>query len=231
MKKEEIYFNDWRRWLFGDTPPEFMLEVLIRTVVIYMVLLLVLRLLGKRMSGQLTITETAVMVTLGAIVSPAMQLPDRGVTLGIVALICALLFQRGINLWGFESPKFERLSQGTSSLVVKDGLIQLNEMERIRFSKQELFATLRSKQIFNLGQVERAYLEGCGLLSVFKSDTDRPGLSLIPPGDEALCNQQQSLRSEGYACTNCGYAAAAASEPAACSNCGSSNFSPAVFNL
>ncbi|RXF71228.1 DUF421 domain-containing protein [Arcticibacter tournemirensis] len=231
MKKEEIFITDWKRILFGDTPAEFMLEVFIRTLVIYLVLLTIARLLGKRMGGQLTLTETAVMVTLGAIVSPAMQLPDRGIAMGIVALTCALAFQRGVNLWGFESPEFEKISQGTSSAVVKDGLIMLHEMESIRLSKQELFALLRSKQVYNLGKVERAYFEACGLLSVYTLEEEKPGLSLIPPGDEELCKIQQSHQSEKFACNNCGYTLRSQHQPAKCSHCDNANFSPAVLNL
>ncbi len=181
MKKEEIVITDWKRILFGDAPVEFMLEVFIRTLIIYLVLLTVARLLGKRMGGQLTITETSVMVTLGAIVAPAMQLPDRGIMMGILALTCALAFQRGVNLWGFESPKFEKVSQGSSSAVIKDGVIMLKEMSSVRLSRQELFALLRRKNIYNLGKVERAYLEACGLISIYIRSEEQPGLSTIPP--------------------------------------------------
>ena len=97
MKKEEIKPWDWQRIFLGEAPAEFLLEVLIRTIVIYLVLLVVLRLLGKRMDGQLTLTEMAVMITLGAIVSVPMQIPDRGILMGVVALVCALIFQRGWN--------------------------------------------------------------------------------------------------------------------------------------
>jgi hypothetical protein len=66
MKKYEIHLADWQRMLFGQSPPVFLLEVLIRTIIIYVFLLFVLRWLGKRMSGQLTILEMAVMLTLGS---------------------------------------------------------------------------------------------------------------------------------------------------------------------
>lgn len=112
MKKEEIYFWDIKRWLFGHAPPEFMIEVFIRTILIYLFLLLVVRLLGKRMAGQMTLSELAVMLTLGALVSPVMQLPDRGILFGVLVLICALIFQRGLNLWAFKNEKVEHVTQG-----------------------------------------------------------------------------------------------------------------------
>lgn len=232
MKKEEIFITDWKRILFGDAPFEFMLEIFFRTCIIYIVLLIVARLLGKRMSGQLTLTETAVMVTLGAIVSPAMQLPDRGVLMGVIALVCTLIFQRGINLWGFKNPKFEKLSQGQSSLLVKDGVMIPGEMRKIRMTKQELFASLRSSNIYNLGKVERVYMEGCGILSIFTREDEKPGLSMIPPRDEDLCKVQQEKTSDGQiSCMNCGFTISSAGDPEKCPNCENKSFSPAVLSL
>lgn len=82
MKSEQIPIEDWQRILFGNNPPEFMLEVFIRSVIILFTFLVTARLLGKRMNGQLTLTEMAVMVSLGVVISPIMQLPDRGIFRG-----------------------------------------------------------------------------------------------------------------------------------------------------
>src|SRR5438874_3764069 len=100
MKKDEIHLEDIKRILFGQAPPEFLLETFIRTLIIYIVLLLVIRWLGKRMSGQLTIMEMTVMLTLGAIVAVPMQMPDRGLLQGILILLCVAGLQRGVSLLG-----------------------------------------------------------------------------------------------------------------------------------
>src|SRR5947208_2521597 len=105
MKKEQIHLGDIKRWLFGQTPPEFMIEVAIRSFLIFLILLIVMRLMGKRMAGQITFSELAVVITLGAIVSPVMQLPDKGILFGITVLAVALFFQRGLNLLAFKNEK------------------------------------------------------------------------------------------------------------------------------
>ena len=64
MKPEEIKLEDWQRILFGNITPLFLAEVFIRTLIMYLVLLTVVRWLGKRMSGQLTIIEMTMMITL-----------------------------------------------------------------------------------------------------------------------------------------------------------------------
>jgi uncharacterized membrane protein YcaP (DUF421 family) len=121
MKKENIHLGDLGCILFGEAPPFFLLEVFIRTLIIYVFLLYTLRWLGKRMSGQLTIMELSVMLTLGAIVSASMQIPDHGILEGVLLLLCALGFQRGISYLGVLSSEFEKLTQGKAGMLIKDG--------------------------------------------------------------------------------------------------------------
>jgi uncharacterized membrane protein YcaP (DUF421 family) len=229
MKKEEIHLGDLNRWLFGQTPPEFMIEVFFRTIFIYLVLLFVVQLMGKRMSGQITLSETAVMITLGAIVSPVMQLPDRGILFGIVVLLSALAFQRGITLWGFKSEKAEHRTQGTMSVLIKDGVFDLAEMEKARLTRQQVFAMLREKNIQNLGQVKRAYLEACGIFAVFETQETRAGLPLYPAIDKSILGLQKESGDSIMACCKCGHVQEAVEKDTRCGVCNSTEWSKAYI--
>ena len=229
MKKEEIHFGDIERLLFGQAPPEFMLEVFIRTILVYLFLLLIVRLLGKRMAAQMTINELAVMLTLGAIVSPAMQLPDKGILFGILVLICVLLFQRGLNLLEFKNVKVEKTTQGDMSLLVKDGILNVEELEKTKVTRQQLYAMLREKQILNLAKVERAYLEACGLLSVFENSEGKAGLSIFPPSDKGILTIQQELDSNNMACCNCGHVQKIDNKNSTCEVCHTTEWSKAYL--
>ncbi len=186
MDKQDIHIDDIKRILLGQAPPEFLLETFLRTLVVYLFLLLIVRWLGKRMAGQLTITEMSVMLTLGAIVAPAMQMPDRGILLTIFILFGVLLFQRGLNWLSFKSDKIERLTQGTVTLLAEDGKLKVDAMRKVRITQQELFESLREAKIYNLGAVDVIYLEACGVFSVFKFSDKRPGLPLYPPNDKKI---------------------------------------------
>jgi uncharacterized membrane protein YcaP (DUF421 family) len=135
MKKEGIQLWDIKRILFGQAPPEFLLEVFIRTLIVYLSAMVIMRWLGKRMNGQLTITEFAIMITMGAIISVPMQLPDHGLAQGIVVLLCTILFLQGVNWWSIKKKKFERLTQGDLCILVKDGVLQMEQLENTRISK------------------------------------------------------------------------------------------------
>jgi uncharacterized membrane protein YcaP (DUF421 family) len=224
MKKEDIHLEDVARILFGEAPPIFLLEVFVRTLIVYVFLLYILRWLGKRMSGQLTIMELSVMLTLGAIVSASMQMPDHGILEGFLLLLCALGFQRGISYLGVRSAKFEQLTQGKAGMLVRDGILEVETLKEFRISRQQL----RNQKIYNLRAVDRMYLEASGMYSVFKGDSSKPGLSVLPPDDPAI----GSILKEApglMACRSCGFVQSAEELPA-CNKCGCEEWTPAIKN-
>jgi uncharacterized membrane protein YcaP (DUF421 family) len=204
MEKADIKLDDIQRILFGEAPVDYLLEVLIRTLILFIALLIFLRLIGKRMGGVITISELAVMLTLGAILAVPMQIPDRGIFQGIIIMVTILVLQRGLNLWEFKSNKLERLTQGSTIMLVKDGIIESENLTSTRISKQQLFAELRKKKIYNLGKVKRMYVEACGIFSIYEHDKPVPGLSVVPPSDEKMYKFKQPQDSDLMACSNCG---------------------------
>jgi uncharacterized membrane protein YcaP (DUF421 family) len=203
MNQTPFQLFDWKRIVFGDAPPQFLIEVFFRTILMYAVLLLTLRLLGKRMNAQLSIMEFAVMISLGAIVSLPMQSPERGVLDGAVLLLLILTFQRGLGLLSFKSPRIGDLVNGRMSTLVKDGILQTDIMKQEGITKDQLFAQLRHKQINQLGELDRVYLEAHGVFSIFPSRSPKPGLSTLPEKDDPFLETQQ--RENGMrACAYCG---------------------------
>jgi uncharacterized membrane protein YcaP (DUF421 family) len=228
MKKEEIFLSDVYRILFGNAPIEFLLEVLIRTIIIYLVLIVVLRIMGKRMSGQLTISELAVMVTLGAIVSAPMQIPERGILQGVAVLIFALFFQRGLNYIAVKNKRAEKLIQGEEDILVKDAVMQLKALAANKISKQQLFASLRNEGIYNLGEVDRVYIEAAGLFSIFHAKKAKPGLSLFPDPDHEIHTMQYSVQPELMVCCNCGTTHKSCAARFSCEICGHKKCAAAI---
>lgn len=226
MKKEEIILWDLKRIFLGQAPPEFLLEVLIRTLLVYLCGTVIIRLLGKRMNGQISILEMSVMVLMGAILSLPMQVPDRGIVQGMVALLTVLLLLRGINWLSFRKPKWEGLIHGRTIMLVKDGILQLQELRDQRISRQQLYGVLRSKQITNLGQVKRMYLEAYGSFSVYTANEIKAGLSLLPPNDTDL--GQHLNTTPDKVCADCGWIKPVTSISGSCPNCGADKWTSAV---
>src|SRR5947199_10814271 len=110
MGKSAIQLKDIQRILLGNAPLEFLAEVLIRTIITYLSLLVIVKFLGKRMSGQLTITELAIAIMLGAIVAPPMETPERGILQGIMILVLVLAYHQGLALWVIRRPAVEKIT-------------------------------------------------------------------------------------------------------------------------
>jgi uncharacterized membrane protein YcaP (DUF421 family) len=226
MKKEDIHLGDLERTLFGEAPPIFLLEVFVRTLVVYIFLLYILRWLGKRMSGQLTIMELSVMLTLGAIVSASMQMPDHGVLEAFLLLLCALGFQRGISYLGVLSSKFEELTQSKAGMLIRDGVLQVDILKEFRISRHQIFTQLRNQKIYNLGKADRMYLEASGMYSVFQGDSNKPGLSVLPPNNSSISSILQEVP-ELVACRSCGFVQPS-DQLSACNKCGREEWTPAI---
>src|SRR4051812_34751349 len=93
-----IHISDWQRILIGETPWIFLAEVVVRSVIIYLMIVFFMRLMGKRVAAQLSMSELAVVLTLGAAAGLPMQVPERGILPAAAVLAVALVFQRGLSL-------------------------------------------------------------------------------------------------------------------------------------
>jgi uncharacterized membrane protein YcaP (DUF421 family) len=226
MKKIEAF--EWQRILFGEAPPIFLIEVFLRGLLLYLFMIFIMRMLGKRMAGKLTVAELVLTITLGGSVAVAIQVPEGGVLIGFVVLTCALLFERLLSYLTTRSERFEKLAQGTTSTIIKDGVLQLNLMQDLRLTRQQIFAKLRAKKIRHLGEVERLYLEPGGTFSIYKiAGTSPPGITVLPHDDKNMINLQKKSK-ELKACANCGNTDPALRE-GSCSVCNSNDWTDAML--
>lgn len=228
MRPDEIHLTDIHRLLFGQAPIAFMIEVGVRSVITYVILLIATRLMGKRVAGQMTVLELTIVVTLGAAIGVPLQAPDRGMLPAVLILAIAILYQRGLNLWSFRNRKAEVRIQGDVSTLVRDGCLDVAEMRRTVISRDRLFVVLRQRGLIHLGQVKRAYLESDGRFSIYVDDDPPPGLCVMPDAD--ICGIEDQLASYGdYACRRCGNRVASESLPVvSCGRCGEQDWAAAL---
>jgi uncharacterized membrane protein YcaP (DUF421 family) len=226
MSKEDIKLGDLHRIFIGDAPLEFLVEVFFRTLITYIALMFLLRILGKRMNGKATVLEMAVILTLGAIVSVPMQSPDKGILIGVLALTCAFVFHRGLNWLNIKSAKIERLVMGRMHILIKDGVIQIPASEETNISTQQLLTVLRNEGVFNLGAVKRLYIEASGVFTIYKSSEEQWGLSTMPPDDQKIL-EMYSDNEDAQACTHCGYVSFDVAIQA-CKHCGAKSWTKAI---
>src|SRR5581483_9796461 len=197
-----VSIADVKRILLGTAPWWFLFEVAVRALVLYAMLLVAMRLMGKRVAAQLSTIELVVVLTLGASVGPPIQMPETGLLCAAVVLTIALVVQRGISSFSIRSRRFENLTQGVVTIIVEDGRLVREALSAASLSREKLFASLRSSGILELGELRRVYLEASGQLTLVPWQRSRAGLSLMPDAtsDVAGLDRDAALR----ACTSCG---------------------------
>ncbi|MGK3968517.1 DUF421 domain-containing protein [Sorangium sp. So ce118] len=227
MKPEEIRIFDLERMLRGQTPWVFALEVLLRVVVIYVILVVSMRLMGRRMAKQVSRNELAALVSLAAAIGPAMQTPDRGLLPTALVALLVVGMQRALATLAARNRRVEKVTQGEVTTLVVDGCLDNRAISSALLSRDRVFAQLRSQGLEHLGQVDRLHLEANGAFSLIKAKDERPGLSILPAWDEDAHRGQQEAPGV-RACSGCGLVVGRGEEPPACDRCGSSEWARAV---
>src|ERR1700712_4738964 len=107
MKKQEIHITDWLRIVMGEVPPGFYLELVIRSALIFLLLMVAMRFMGKRMSGLLSRNELVAMVSLAAAIGTPLTTPDRGILPAVIIAIVVVYIERWISAKAFRNEAFE----------------------------------------------------------------------------------------------------------------------------
>ena len=151
-----------------------LLGIVLRTAIVYLVLLAGIRLAGKREIGQLTPFDLVVLLLISNSVQNAMTGPDTSVTGGVVAAITLLLVNAAVALGRQRSLRFQRFVEGIPVVLVAHGEVQYRNMMREHLTLEELTAALREHEVGKLDQVELAMLEVDGTVSVLRKDEAAP---------------------------------------------------------
>ena len=148
--------------------------VFLRTVIIYAALLLAMRLMGKRQIGELELSELIIAVLISDVAAHPLQdigIPLMNGLLPVITLFCFELIMAGVIV---KSPRAKMLLCGKPSFLIVKGVICQEEMERNRFSLDELAEQLRAQGIMDISKVEYAVLETDGKVSIILYPSERP---------------------------------------------------------
>ena len=200
---KEIF--EWNRLFFNELPQVFLLEVIFRSTVMFTILLLTLKLAGKRGVKQLSIFETVIIIALGSAAGDPMFYEDVGIAPAAIVFLVIIILYRSVTWLTGKSKKFEEFIEGKTECLINDGKFSITSFKKETLAQDEFFSELRVKSIEHLGQVKHAFIEPSGEISVFfYEDKDvKYGLPILP----ALFNKKNKIIPTNgiYACTFCGH--------------------------
>ena len=154
-----------------------------RTVFLYILILVIFRLMGKREVGELSLMDLVIFVMIAEVASFAIDNPKQKLFDSIMPMLLLLAIQLITSYWSLKSKKIRDLIDGDPSVIIRNGEIIESEMRKQRYNLDDLFQQLHEQQIGSIQDVDYAFLEPSGNLSVFKKDGDHPVLPLIVDGD------------------------------------------------
>jgi uncharacterized membrane protein YcaP (DUF421 family) len=151
-----------------------LLQILLRTAAVYAVILIGVRLSGKREVGQMTPFDLTLLLLISNAVQNAMTGPDTSLIGGVVAAGTLLLLNYFVAELSGANRRFRRFVQGQPSLLVHDGQVIASHMAKEHVSMDELQRALREHGINSYHDVALAVLEVDGSISCLKYDEIQP---------------------------------------------------------
>lgn len=167
-----------------------MAVVFIRTVLLYFLIVVALRIMGRRQIGELQPSEFVITILISNIAALPIENPTTPLSSGVIpilTLVCLEVFSSmvllkwiGLRKWITGSPK----------VLIKDGILDQKMMKQLRFNMSDLAEELRDKDVFDINEVDFAVVETTGKLSIYKKFPHRTVtadmLSLSPTQDESV---------------------------------------------
>ena len=140
---------------------------IIRTIILYILVIASLRIMGKRQVGELSPSEFVVTLLVSELATLPMQSEDTPLSLGIVPVFTLVALELIISRIFLYSRKIRKLTAGRTNIIIENGKLNQAEMKKIRLTIDELLEELRLKGFISIDDVKYAILESSGELSVF----------------------------------------------------------------
>ncbi|MFD2163618.1 DUF421 domain-containing protein [Paradesertivirga mongoliensis] len=190
--------------LLGDEPVDFLLEVLLRSVIMFCFILIALRTSGKRGIKQLSIFELVIIIGLGSAAGDPMFYKDVGIVPALIVFIVVVGLYRTVTWASGKFLPFEQLIEGKPLYLIRNGKFSIEDFDKEDLSQDEFFAELRINHVEHLGQVRNAIIETSGSISLlfFDDKEVQPGLPLYP---DLYHKKSIEIHKPGlHACAHCG---------------------------
>lgn len=151
-----------------------MINVFIRTVILYLLIVALMRLTGKRQIGQLELTELVTAFMISELASRPID--DNSVPLlyGIIPAITLVCLEVFLSYISIKSRSFRKLVAGNALALIRKGKLDKDQMNKARITVEELISAMRCAGVSCLKNVEYAFLEPNGTISVLTKTPDSP---------------------------------------------------------
>ncbi len=146
-----------------------LLEIVTKTVLIYVMVAAIFRVMGKREVGQIGTFDLVVFILIAELIAMSIE-PNRNFFFHLIPVLILAFLQIIISKIALKNTAFRRIVDGKPVIIIKKGVINFKNMVEQRYTLDDLLLQLREKDIRSIDEVDYAILEINGKLSVFKKD-------------------------------------------------------------
>lgn len=151
-----------------------MLISLIRTILLYIIVIFSMRLLGKRQIGELEPSELAITILISELAAIPMQDSAQPLSTGLVPILVLLALGLLTSVASIASPVFRRILCGKPSIIIENGQLNQREIRRLRLNVDEIAEELRLKNVSSIQTVRFGIVETNGQMSIILNEGDQP---------------------------------------------------------
>lgn len=159
------------------------LIIVLRTFIGYLILIVLMKFMGKREIGQLSLFDLLILLTIVDIMVVGIENYETNYLYSVVPMVFMAIIQKIVALISLKKVKFRELMDGKVSIIIENGKINIKEMKKNGYNMDDLYCQLRGKDVVSPTEVSYGILETNGKLSVFlKKDYPDMVLPLIVSG-------------------------------------------------
>lgn len=144
-----------------------------RTVFVYLIVYLVIRIMGKREVGKLSIFDLVISIIIAEIAVFVIEDVKKPLSEGVIPIATLVIIQIGIAYLSLKSQRIRQLLEGSPSYIIRHGKLDREEMRKQRYNLDDLMLQLRQSRITNIADVEFAILETTGKLTVIEKRSEQ----------------------------------------------------------
>ncbi len=186
MIEASEYTFDLQKMLFGDFSLLIYLEIILRVTIIMAYTIIMIRWLGKRVVGGLGSADVLLIVAMGSAVGDAMFYPDIPLSIPISVITLIAAFQKTYVYFGIKYESVRKITDPKVVKLVENGQLLIENLTVDDIDEDEVYMLLRQGGIRYLSEVEHAYYEQSGVLSIYKFDDPELKDCILPEHLEKL---------------------------------------------
>ncbi len=162
-----------------------MISIIVRTTIMFFLVMFTMRIMGKKSLGEFQPGDLIAVMLISNLTSIVIEAPELPILYSVVPILLVMCYEVFITIAVKKSDKFAKFSQGETKVLIKNGIIDQQVMNRLRFTVTDILEAVRNKDIFYLEEVGLAVVSTTGSISVYPNPNANTEIdkATLPPVD------------------------------------------------